>query len=78
VTRAGLPSRSQAMDSLLAISMSSGQKVWPGRAVIRRRTSLASPGERASGMARLFEETRTNPDWVTGQVAHPARPTSSN
>jgi len=66
------------MDSLLEISISSGQKTWPGRAAILRRISLASRGERASGMARWFEETRTNPDWVTEQVANPARPTSSN
>jgi len=66
------------MCSFLARLISSDQNTWPGRVVMRPSISLASRGARASGIARLFEETRTNPDWVTGQVANPDHPTTSN
>jgi hypothetical protein len=34
---------------------------------------IASSGRRAVSITRLFEETRTNPLWVTGHVAQPPR-----
>ena len=49
---------------------SSVQNSWPGKATIRAKSWIASMGERASGTILEFEDTRTKPLWVMGQVAH--------
>lgn len=39
---------------------------------MRASAAKAARGTTAPGMTRVFDETRTNPVWVAGQVAHPA------
>ena len=71
VTCCVLISLSREISGEVARSTSSAQKVWPAWVAIRERSSRASRGVTAEGIARLFDETRTNPACVTGQVAHP-------
>jgi len=52
-------------------STSSTRKVCPGSSAMRARAAKAARGATAPGMIREFDETRTNPACVAGQVAHP-------
>lgn len=67
-----------SISSQSASDTSSGQNSCPGRVRNCRNTPMASAGVPALGKARLFDETRTKPDSVIGQVAHDPRPLPAN
>ena len=54
------------------IDTSSAQNSWPGKATMRPNSWMASMGDRACGTTLEFEDTRTKPLCVMGQVAHPS------
>jgi len=57
---------------------SSGQKQCLGNAMMRSSNSMASRGETAAGVKFGFDEIRTKPVWVNGQVAKPCRLRAAN
>ena len=61
-----------------AAPMSSGQNSWPGTPRMRSNIDAASRGLTACGMIPGFEEIRTNPSCVIGQLTQEWPPVMPN